>query len=242
MDTTGSSPEQGSQQTTAPDDWVENPYVQIEGGFLAGLAEGFVPFGGLGHQLLDAGEVIPHGSPQARFGLAFGQVLGGIVTLLGGVTGEVLGGIATTSGIGAAIGVPTIAVSTTFVIGGFANIAAGLSALPQAAMSQGSGSGGTRPPDAAAQGAAGGPRAGKPFTPKMKGEAWKANEAKHGGQATCDSCKQPIVPSERSARGIKPPPNEGQLDHVVPRVQNGNGSLDNAQYLCRTCNRAKSDK
>jgi hypothetical protein len=135
MDTTGSSPEQGSQSTTAPDDWVQNPYVQIEGGFLAGLAEGFVPFGGVGHQILDLGEVIPHGSPQARFGLAFGQVLGGVVTLLGGITGEVLGGIATTTGIGAAVGVPTIVVSTTFAFGGFANIAAGLSGLPQATPS-----------------------------------------------------------------------------------------------------------
>jgi RHS repeat-associated protein len=90
MDTTGSSPEMGSQQASAPDDWVENPYVQIEGGFLAGLAEGFVPFGGVGHQLLDMGEVIPHGSSQARFGLAFGQVLGGIVTLFGGVGHQLL--------------------------------------------------------------------------------------------------------------------------------------------------------
>ena len=70
------------------EDLSESPYVQIEGGFLAGLAEGFVPFGGVGHQLLDMGEVIPHGSSQARFGLAFGQVLGGIVTLIGGVTSE----------------------------------------------------------------------------------------------------------------------------------------------------------
>jgi hypothetical protein len=131
---------------------LPNPYVQIEGGFLAGLAEGFVPFGGVGHQLLDMGEVIPHGSPQARFGLAFGQVLGGIVTLLGGITGEVLGGIATTTGIGAAVGVPTIVVSTSFVIGGLANIGAGLLGLPQAMMSQGSGSA----PKAAPTPAAGG--------------------------------------------------------------------------------------
>jgi hypothetical protein len=33
LDTTGSSPEMGSQPTTAPDDWVQNPYVQVEGGF-----------------------------------------------------------------------------------------------------------------------------------------------------------------------------------------------------------------
>ncbi len=91
------------------------------------------------------------------------------------------------------------------------------------------------------RGAAGGPRAGKPFTPGMKSEAWKANEAKHG-QPTCENCNQPIVPARRSASGVKPPPNEGQLDHVVPRTKSGNGSLDNAEYLCRSCNRAKSDR
>jgi hypothetical protein len=120
----------------------------------------------VGHQLLDMGEVIPHGSSQARFGLAFGQVLGGIVTLLGGVTGEVLGGIATTTGIGAAVGVPTIVVSTTFVVGGFANIAAGLSGLSQAAMSQGSGSGSSTPP---------------PSTPAAGGAALKPYGGPGGG-------------------------------------------------------------
>jgi RHS repeat-associated protein len=92
------------------------------------------------------------------------------------------------------------------------------------------------------QGAAGGPRAGKPFTPAMKSEAWGANAARHGGQATCENCNQPLVPAQRSTSGVKPPSNEGQLDHVVPRTKNGNGSLDNAKYLCRDCNRAKSDR
>jgi RHS repeat-associated protein len=92
------------------------------------------------------------------------------------------------------------------------------------------------------RGAAGGPRAGKPFTSAMKSEAWKANEAKYGGQSTCENCNQPIVPARRSASGVKPPSNEGQLDHVVARTKNGNGSLDNAEYLCRSCNRTKSDQ
>ncbi|MEO5729210.1 MAG: HNH endonuclease signature motif containing protein, partial [Byssovorax sp.] len=93
-----------------------------------------------------------------------------------------------------------------------------------------------------ARGAGGGPRAGKPFTSAMKSEAWKSNEVKHGGQPTCETCSQPIVPARRSESGVRPPSNEGQLDHVVPRTRGGNGSLDNAEYLCRTCNRAKSDQ
>jgi hypothetical protein len=66
---------------------MQNPYVQVEGGFLAGLSLGIVPFAGVGQQLLDAGEVLPHGTPEARRGLAVGQIVGGLITLVGGLTG-----------------------------------------------------------------------------------------------------------------------------------------------------------
>jgi hypothetical protein len=140
MDTTGSSAEYTSNDsTTATDeDLSQNSYVQVEGGFLAGLSLGFVPFAGMGHQLLDAADVLDHGTTASRRGLAVGQIFGGIVTLVGGVTGQVLGGIATTTGIGAALGVPAIAVSTAFVTGGLANMGAGFRGL----MTTGSGSGG----------------------------------------------------------------------------------------------------
>ena len=140
VDTTGSSPEHDPQAaTTAPDDWRQNPYVQIEGGFLAGVSLGLVPLGGVGQQLADAGEVLPHGTPEARLGLAVGQVVGGIALTVGGFTGEVLGGAATVTGIGAAVGVTAMVVSTTLVVGGAGNIAAGVRGLTQAMMSKGSG-------------------------------------------------------------------------------------------------------
>jgi hypothetical protein len=218
-------PEQGSQATTAPDDWVQNPYVQIEGGFLAGLAEGFVPFGGVGHQLLDMGGVLPHGSPQARFGLAFGQVLGGIVTLLGGVTGEVLGGIATTTGIGAAVGVPTIVVSTSFVIGGLANIGAGLLGLPQAMMSQGSGSADPAPP-AVSDGATlkPGPYA-KESIPAHRGrptaeEQRQVNKLmKEHGCHTCGT-KEPGTKSGNAVADHQPPQALGEPERFYPQCNN----------------------
>jgi hypothetical protein len=63
VDTTGSSQEIDAQAaTTAPEDWTQNPYVQLEGGFLAGVSLGLVPFGGVGQQLADAGELLPHGT------------------------------------------------------------------------------------------------------------------------------------------------------------------------------------
>ena len=137
VDTTGSSPEHDPQAaTTAPDDWRQNPYVQLEGGFLAGVSLGLVPMGGVGQQLADAGEVLPHGTPEARLGLAVGQIVGGIALTVGGFTGEVLGGAATVTGIGVAVGVPAMVVSTTLVVGGAGNIAAGIRGL----MTTGSGS------------------------------------------------------------------------------------------------------
>jgi RHS repeat-associated protein len=139
VDTTGSSPELDPQAaTTTPEDLTQNPYVQVEGGFLAGVSLGLVPMGGVGHQLLDAGEVLPHGTPEARLGLSVGLIVGGIATTAGGLGGEVLGGAATTTGIGAAVGVPAIVVSTTLVVGGAGNIAAGIRGLTQS-LSKGSG-------------------------------------------------------------------------------------------------------
>jgi hypothetical protein len=141
--------------TTALEDGGQNPYVQVEGGFLGGLALGVVPFGGAGHQVLDAADVLPHGTPEARRGLAVGLVVGGLISLVGGLTGEVVGGVATVTGIGAAVGVPAIAVSTTLVVGGAANIAAGLRGLTQSMMSSGSGRSGP-PASAPATAAKGG--------------------------------------------------------------------------------------
>jgi hypothetical protein len=67
------------------------------------------------------------------------MIVGGIITTAGGVTGEVLGGAATTTGIGAAVGVPAMVVSTTLVVGGVGNVAAGIRGLTQSMMSRGRG-------------------------------------------------------------------------------------------------------
>ena len=77
-----------------------------------------------------------------------------IFTLVGGVTGEVLGGAASVTGIGAAVGVPAIAISTTLVVGGAGNILSGLQAL----TTGGSGSGPPQTKASASEGAKRGPK------------------------------------------------------------------------------------
>ena len=146
VDTTGSSLEIDAQAaTTAPEDWTQNPYVQIEGGFLAGVSLGLVPMGGVGQQLADAGEVLPHGTPEARLGLSVGMIVGGIAITAGGMAGGLLGGATTATGAGAPVGVPAMVVSTTLVVGGAGNIAAGIRGLTQSMMSNGSGSSDSQP-------------------------------------------------------------------------------------------------
>jgi hypothetical protein len=121
--------------TTAEEDWRGEPAAQFRSGMLAGLAVGLVPFGGIGEQLFHAAGVLPQ-TQNFRVGVAIGQIFGGLALILKGGTGAVLGGGASATGIGAAAGVPAIAVSTTWIAGGIGNIVAGVQGL----MTTGSGS------------------------------------------------------------------------------------------------------
>jgi hypothetical protein len=221
------------------DDVRRNPYTQLEGGFIGGLLLGLVPFGGTGYQALDAARVLPSSTVNAQIGFSLGLFVGGIITLLEGVGGDIVGGAATATVVGAPVGVPAIVVSTGVAVGGLANIGAGITGLLNA-LSQGSGGNGGSP--STAGGTAGGKRAGMPFTRSVKADVKTDNAAVHGGQTTCMNCGKPTVPSQKSQAGVTPPNNETQVDHIIPRSKNGDGSPGNAQVLCRYCNQQKGAK
>ncbi|MGK3994888.1 RHS repeat-associated core domain-containing protein [Sorangium sp. So ce1024] len=243
VSTTGSASGHVPQPvTTAPIDWSQNPYVQVEGGFIAGLSLGAVPFAGVGHGLLDATGVLAHGTPEARMGLAIGQIVGGLALTLGGLTGEVFGGITSATGIGAAVGVPAIVVSTGLVVGGVGNIVAGIQGLSQALMSQGSGRTGPQGAGLAARGGAPGSRPAQPFTKAGKDEIWKRNAAVHRGANKCDNCGADVVRPQKHTKAVTPPNNEGHVDHVTSRSKGGSGTIENGQLLCRNCNLEKGSQ
>ncbi|MCS0639222.1 polymorphic toxin-type HINT domain-containing protein [Streptomyces sp. LP05-1] len=89
-------------------------------------------------------------------------------------------------------------------------------------------------------GGAPGSRPGKPFTPAGKGKVVDANEDKYG-VPTCEICGKEVVRPKKSQRGVTPPENEWQIDHIQPKSRGGSGDPSNGQVLCRVCNREKSD-
>jgi hypothetical protein len=63
--------------------------------------------------------------------------------------------------------------------------------------------------------------AGKPFTQAQKRDILEANKQRNGGQLTSDQSGIPLVPSAKSQKGVTPPTNEAQVDHITPRSKGG---------------------
>jgi len=67
-------------------------------------------------------------------------------------------------------------------------------------------------------------------------------EAKAAAGGKCQNCGVETTPGQKSQKGVTPPGNEGQTDHIVPKSKGGTNDPSNAQHLCRDCNINKSDK
>ncbi|WP_161788602.1 RHS repeat-associated core domain-containing protein [Burkholderia paludis] len=62
------------------------------------------------------------------------------------------------------------------------------------------------------------------------------------GTEKCECCGTDVIPGQKSQRGVTPPANERQFDHVEPDSLGGANNEKNTQLLCRKCNRGFSNK
>ena len=75
------------------------------------------------------------------------------------------------------------------------------------------------------KGSKGGPGAGKEFSKSTK------DKVRQESENTCVFC------GDKTTR--QPGPKQSHLDHAIPKVRDGNNSIQNAQNSCRTCNLEK---
>jgi len=81
-----------------------------------------------------------------------------------------------------------------------------------------------------------------PFTKKGKTNVKQENAERNEGKNRCENCGVETTPAQKHEKGVRPPDNETQVDHKIPRAKGGPGEPDNGQVLCRECNIEKSDK
>ena len=85
-------------------------------------------------------------------------------------------------------------------------------------------------------------QSGADYDQTRKTEILNENRARNNGQLRSDKTGKLLEQPQKSARGVKPPSNEAQVDHIVPRSNGGANSFENAQVIERSSNIAKSNK
>ena len=79
------------------------------------------------------------------------------------------------------------------------------------------------------------------YDAKRKKAIYDENMKRNGGELRSDQTGKKLEMPKRSQRGVTPPANEAQVDHIYPQSQGGFNSFDNAQVIEREANRHKSD-
>nr|WP_264080558.1 RHS repeat-associated core domain-containing protein [Paracidovorax avenae] len=74
------------------------------------------------------------------------------------------------------------------------------------------------------------------FTKKTKGLILDENE-QFFGVKKCEKCKCQVQQPKKSQKGVTPPQDEWQIDHIDPESAGGPATEVNGQVLCRKCNR-----
>jgi hypothetical protein len=91
-------------------------------------------------------------------------------------------------------------------------------------------------------------RPGNDFTALQKKNIYDANRKANNGVLKSDISGKELVSPQKSVKGVTPPKNEAQIDHITPRnpldpnIYPGTNSYGNAQVLSREENRLKSNR
>lgn len=75
------------------------------------------------------------------------------------------------------------------------------------------------------------------YTPGGKFSKATKEEAAERAGFKCEYCGVETVAAKKSERGVTPPRNEAQTDHIKPRSEGGTNAPSNAAHACRECNR-----
>lgn len=76
-------------------------------------------------------------------------------------------------------------------------------------------------------------------TPRQVSEMKRLNREHNGGALRSDMDGTVLVDSKKSIKGVTPPSNEAQIDHIIPVDKGGTRTSSNLQILSRQQNRDK---
>jgi hypothetical protein len=79
-------------------------------------------------------------------------------------------------------------------------------------------------------------------TPRQVKEMKRLNREHNGGVLRDDVTGELMQDSSKSTRGVTPPTNEAQVDHIIPQSRGGTRSSSNLELRTRKNNRDKSNK
>jgi 5-methylcytosine-specific restriction endonuclease McrA len=82
---------------------------------------------------------------------------------------------------------------------------------------------------------------GKDFTDAQRSKIYAENQRRNGGVLRSDESGILLVKGSKHFKGVVPPPNEAQIDHICPREHGGTNHYYNAKVLSRKENRNKWD-
>ncbi len=84
--------------------------------------------------------------------------------------------------------------------------------------------------------------AGKKFTATQKKNIRAANMQKNKGSLLDDDTGELLVLPKKHVKGVAPPSNEAQVDHIFPKSKGGTNSYSNAKVISRKRNIKKGNK